>query len=148
MAFIFNPDKYIRAAYINQLSGFAAIYADAIPKSSAIGDKYILITSITKTRTQAAKPTSELGDNWTYLVNIVFDINVISPAGYANPTSVEDIEENIVNVAETILIGGWAIKSRVLIQSIPLPVKTPTSYVNRRILTYQHLISALTNPTT
>lgn len=144
MAFKFNPDKYLRAAYGQALQGFGyTIYADSVPKPLNVGDTYILITSITRVRTQSAKPTDGVNDNWSWLANITFDINVLTPSGFANPTAAEDIEENIINTAEQLEISGWTIKSRVQVQSRPLPINSPTTYVNRRVLTYQHWIDQL-----
>lgn len=143
MAFKFNPDKYIRTAYSDALGIYYPIYADIVPKVVVIGDKYIIISSIVKTRTAVAKPTDTVADNWGWLATVTFDINSISPSGYSNPTSVEDIEENIVNAAEQLQVPGWAVKSRVQIQSRPLNLNTPTMYINRRVLSYAHWMEQL-----
>lgn len=139
---IYTPEKPLRTAYIAALQTATglSVYPDLVPKNIYTPTAYILLTSQTKTRTAVAKPTeaSNLSDNFGWLTSIVFDIQYFSPSGFSNPGAVEDIEQQIINVAETILVPGWAIKSRVQVQSMPLPVNTATNFINRRVLTYQH----------
>ncbi|ASU34412.1 hypothetical protein [Mucilaginibacter xinganensis] len=144
---IYSPDKPLRTAYITalQIATGVGVFPDLVPKNIQTPTSYILLTSQTKTRIAVAKPTasSNLSDNFGWLSSIVFDIQYFSPSGFSNPGAVDDIEQQIINVAETVEVPGWAIKSRVQVQSIPLPVNTPTNYINRRVLTYQHWIEKL-----
>lgn len=142
---IYSPDTHLRTAYLAALQTATGlpVFADLVPKSTDVPTAYILITSQTKTRTAVAKPTGEIYDNYDWLASIVFDIQFFSPAGFANPGAVEAIEEQIINVAENIVVADWVIKSRVQIQSRPLPVTTATNYINRRVLTYQHWLQKL-----
>jgi|ERR1700744_925910 len=144
---IYTPEKPVRTAYITalQIATGLGVFPDLVPKSTATPTAYILLTSQTKTRTAVAKPTGQtnLSDNFGWLTSIVFDIQYFSPSGYSNPGAVDDIEQQVINVAETIEVPGWAIKSRVQVQSTPLPVNTPINFINRRVLTYQHWMEKL-----
>lgn len=144
---IYTPEKPLRTAYIAALKTATGlgVFPDLFPKNIPTPTAYILLTSQTKTRTAIAKPTqdSNLSDNFGWLASIVFDINYFSQSGYSNPGAVDDIEQQIINVAETLQVPGWAVKSRVQIQSTPLPINTPTNFINRRVLTYQHWIEKL-----
>lgn len=142
-----TPEKPLRTAYIGALQTATGlnIYADLIPKTNTTPTAYILITSQTKTRTAVAKPTSQsnLSDNFGWLASLIFDIQYFSPSGFSNPGGVNDIEEQVINVAESIEVDGWVIKSRIQVQSMSLPINTATNYINRRVLTYQHWIEKL-----
>jgi hypothetical protein len=144
---IYTPDKDLRTAYIAALQTATGlgVFPDGVPKTTVTPKAYILITSQTKTRTAVSKPTSvtNTSDNFGWLASIVFDIQYFSPSGFSNPGAVDDIEAQVINVAETLQVSGWAIKSRVQIQSRPLNVNTPTNYINRKVLTYQHWIEKL-----
>lgn len=142
---IYSPEKPLRTAYIAALKTATGldIFADLVPKSAGTPTAYILITSQTKTRTAVAKPTDSLSDNFDWLASIVFDIQYLSPSGFSNPGAVEDIEQQVINVAETVLVPGWAIKSRVQVQSTSLNINTATNFINRRVLTYQHWMNKL-----
>lgn len=146
---IYSPEKPLRTAYLAALKTATGlgVFPDLVPKSTPTPTAYILITSQTKNRTAVAKPTANtnLSDNFGWLTSIVFDIQYLSPTGFSNPGAVEDIEQQVINVAETILVPGWAIKSRVQVQSTPLPVNTATNYINRRVLTYNHWMEKLPN---
>lgn len=144
---IYNPDKPLRTAYLVALQAATGVgvWTDGIPKSVPVPISYILITTQTRTRTAVAKPTdnSGLSDNFGWLSGITFDINVISPAGFSNPGAIDDLIEKVINVAENILVPGWCIKSRVYFNTSPLNLSTPTSYINRKTVIYQHWIEKL-----
>lgn len=137
-----TPEKPLRTAYIAALQTATGlgVFPDGVPKSATTPTAYILITSQTKTRTAIAKPTvaTNPADNFGWLASIVFDIQFFSPSGFSNPGAVDNIEEQVINVAETITVSGWDVKTRVQVQSMPLPVNTSTNFINRRVLTYQH----------
>lgn len=144
----YNPDTPLRSAYIAALQAFISgvpVYPDKVPKSADIPTQYILITTQTTTRTAVAKPTdlSEQSDNFGWLCNIVFDIQVIGPSGFSNPGAVDYIFEQLINVAENITVNDWAVKSRVFVQSRLLNIDTPDNYINRKVVTYQHWIDKL-----
>lgn len=142
-----TPDIDLRATYISAIETATGlgVYPDLVPKNITTPTSYVLITSQTDVRTAVAKPTinSGLSDNYGWLSNIVFDIQYLSPSGFSNPGAVDVIFKQIVNVAETIVVPGWDVKSRVFIQSRPLNINTPTNFVNRKVLTYQHWIEKL-----
>lgn len=144
---IYTPEKPLRTAYIAalQIATGLNVYADLVPKTNPTPTAYILITSQTKTRTAVAKPTtqSNLSDNFGWLASLVFDIQYFSPSGFSNPGAVDDIEEQVINVAESIEVDGWSIKSRIQVQSTPLPINTATNYINRRVLMYNHWMEKL-----
>lgn len=142
---IYSPDVPLRTAYIAaiQTATGLSVYPDRVPKSAATPTQYVLITSQANVRTAIAKPTNTLSDNYGWLSNIVFDIQCLSLAGYSNPGAVDAIYEKIVNVAENIIVPGWAIKSRVFVQSQPLNIDTATNFINRKVLTYSHWIEKL-----
>lgn len=140
----YNPDKPLRTSYATAIMAVGIqAFADLIPEQVSTPSSYILIHSQSKVRTAVAKPTDSVSDNFNFIATIVFDINVISPSGFANPGEADDIEEVIINLAENITVNGWAIKSRVFVQSLPLPVKTATNYINRKVVTYQHWMEKL-----
>lgn len=144
---IYSPDAPLRTAYIAALETATGlgVYPDDVPKSIPVPNSYILIGSQTKNRTAVAKPTDQSGlsDNFGWNSTIVFDIQFFSPAGYSNPGAVDAIEEQVINIAETITVPGWVIKSRIQVQSRPLPISTAVNYINRKVLTYQHWIEKL-----
>lgn len=143
---IFTPDKPLRTAYAAalQLAIGLPVYVDLVPKSDTTPLSYIIISSQTKVRTAVAKPTSTLSDNFGWLSNITLDIQHLSQSGYSNPGVVDDIEEQVINVAENISVAGWAVKSRVQVQSRPLDINTVPNYINRRVLVYQYWLEKLT----
>jgi hypothetical protein len=142
---IYSPDIPLRTAYISaiKIATGLEVYPDNVPKSVTVPTQYILITSQTNVRTAVAKPTFTLSDNYDWLSNIVFDIQYFSPSGYSNPGAVDIIYEQIINVAENILVPGWAVKSRIFVQSRPLNISTATNYINRKVLTYSHWLQKL-----
>lgn len=144
----YDPDPVLRTAYIAALSNFiegVPIYVDLVPKSAGTPLLYILITSQTTVRTNVSKPTnlSDPSDNFGWLSSIVFDVQNVSQAGFSNPGPVDYVIGQIVNVAENLMIDGWAVKSRVFVQSRPLNVATATNFINRKVLTYQHWLEKI-----
>lgn len=141
-----TPDIPLRTAYIGAIKAFiygVPVYPDKVPKSVQIPESYILISTQTNIRTAVSKPTSDQSDNYEWLSNIVFDIQNFSPSGFSNPGAVDYIFNQLVQVCENINVDGWAVKSRVFIQSRPLNIDTATNFINRKVLTYQHWLIKL-----
>lgn len=141
-----NPNKPLRTAFISALkvAGNVEVWSKLVPRNvKPIPDQYILITTQTKTRVAVAKPTDQLYDNFNWLVSTTIDMYNFSPAGYSNPGKNDDLEELITLAIENILVPGWAIKSRIFVQSLDLDVNTTENFIERRVITYQHWIEKL-----
>lgn len=140
-----NPDKPLRTAYIAALKTATGldIWVKNVPKSAVIANQYILIATQTKNRTAIAKADINLSDNFDWLCSIEFQLVNISLSGFANPGANDDLEQLVIEVTENILVPGWAVKSRDLLQETNLDLQTPESFIERKIITYTHWVAKL-----
>lgn len=137
-----NPDKYLRAAYLEALTAAGlTVYLKKIPPSvSPIPQEYILITSQTKTTTERSKTDFE------WISRITLNIVKINASGYASTTTVDDMEEICISVIESgFIMDTFAVKSTYQIDSMNLDIEGPndTVTIERRVLLYEHWVSQL-----
>src|ERR1700761_3724089 len=121
-------DIPLRTAYKAALASATglSVWVKKVPKTaSTIPDQYILITTQSKTRTAIAKADQTITDNYDWLASIEFQIVNNSISGMANPGANDVIEPLVINVADTIQVPGWSVKSRDLLQQTDLDIDTP-----------------------
>jgi len=130
-----NPDKYIRKAYVDLCKTFLSTTWEAgIPISvTPIPPLYILITNQTRNETEVSKGVVDDDGNLTnstkeWLCTITIDINRVQPKGNYGSAQVDDLEQQIMNVIEDdgLVVPGFIVKSRRLVQSMPLVATSAT----------------------
>lgn len=140
--------KQVRLAYISLIQSVTGLdcYDQSIPIDlQPLPDTYVLITTDNKNETSPGKPSiSDLTAFNCTEINYATTVDIVSVSekGFVSNVVVEDIETAIVNAIKTMLsVPGIMVKNTVLVNSQPLPVETPTSTVQRKVLSFQHWLS-------
>ena len=136
---MYNPDKYIRKAYIDaiELATGLSVYDTSIPKDvQPLPKQYILITAQSKQRTSISKQL------WEWQCQVRVDIVSVNDMGYHSSVSVEDIEEIVISTIEAgLTIQNFNNKSTRFLDSTPLPTETVTESIDRKIVDYEHWLN-------
>lgn len=145
-----SPDKYIRKAYVGLCKTFlpeaweAGIPLNITPQPMF----YILITNQTRNETEVSKGVVDEDGDLTrstkeWLCTITVDINHKQPLGNYGSAPVDDIEQQIMNVIENdgLVVPGFVVKSRRLVQSQPLVASDKTMTITRKVFTYEHWLN-------
>lgn len=136
-----NPDKYLRKAYIAALQAQGlTVYNKSIPVDTIpVPQEYILIESQSKQTTERSKTEFE------WLSRVTLHIVKIDTRGFTSTSSVDDMEEKCINVAENItLVDNFYVKSHDLIESMNLDMDFKTGGIERRVLIYEHWLAEIT----
>ena len=128
-----NPNTSIRTAYISALSVTGLpVWSKRVPlNTTPQPKKYITLTSQTK------QPFERTKDCFEWLTSLNVDMWQINTPGYINTVNLDNIEELAINAIENITIPGFIVKDVIMIQSQDLDIDTPTTSIERRVLTYQ-----------
>lgn len=136
---MYNPDKYIRKAYIDAIESATglSVFDTSIPKDvQPLPKQYILITAQSKQRTSISKQL------WEWQCQVRVDIVSVNDMGYHSSVSVEDIEEIVINTIEAgLTIQNFNNKSTRFLDSTPLPTETTTQSIDRKIVDYEHWLN-------
>lgn len=127
-----NPDTPIRAALVTQLGAATglSVWEERTPMDQTIPQKYIILTSQSKTVTERSKTCFE----WLASINI--DIWNVFQLGYGSNVAIDTIEEQCINAMESLTIAGWNVKRQLMIDSQSLPIDTLTTTLRRKVLIY------------
>lgn len=138
-----NPSKYLRKAFFDALTGLV-IDTISIPvfderiTGNIVPKHYILLSTQTKSQNKYTK----CGDRWD--CSILIDIITTYPAT-ANTGSkllVDNIEEAVINLENSIILGGgFKINDRQLVSSDSVPVIGTTTNVFRQLIRFQYFIT-------
>lgn len=134
-----NPNKYLRIAHINALTGIGSpIWANKVPKDVVpIPKRYVLLTS--QTRNETAKDKD--GEEWS--CTITLDLTSVLELGYSKPEILDDMEELIMTILATeIPVPNFIVKEVVLEDSRDLPpLDTQSQTIERRVMTYSYWLN-------
>ena len=138
-----NPSKYLRKAFFDVLNNIT-VSGNQIPcfdervTGATVKPYYILLSTQTKQQDKYTK----CADRWQ--VDILLDIvTTYTATGNTGSKSLaEDIEEQVINLEETIILsGGYKINQRELVSSDSLVTIGTTSNVFRQLIRYQYYLT-------
>ena len=138
-----NPNKYLRKAFFDVLNNITVsgnvikCYDERITGAS-VPANYILLSTQTKSQDKYTK----CADRWN--VDILIDIVTTYPAtgNTGSKLLADDIEEQVINLEETIILsGGYKINQRELVSSDSLVTIGTTSNVFRQLIRFQYFLT-------
>ena len=127
-----NPSKYVKVAVLNAVrSTNIPVWYKRKPKSTG-GNEYAILTSVNKNPIDRGKTCFD----WS--IQVVIDLWSVGVQGYP-PTdnSLEDMEEKVLTVMDSIVVDGFHVYDRILQQQTDLSVETNTQSIERKVLTYE-----------
>lgn len=133
-----NPNKHIRKTYVDALASATSlpVYGNGIPKDKVLPDKYILLT------TQTKNPFARDKENFEWLCSINIELYSVNEKGYNSSLKVDDIEEIVLTtISNGITVSGFNTKFVRFVDSVSLPIETPTNTINRIIVIYEHWLN-------
>lgn len=134
-----NPDKYIREAYISALSSATGltVFDTGIPiNMEPLPKTYIIL------RNQSKNPFSRDKESWEWLCSLTIDIVDVNEKGYNSSVNVDDIEGQVITIIEAgITILGFKTKFTRYVDTVSLPVETPTQTIARKVVIYEHWLN-------
>jgi hypothetical protein len=138
---ILNPDKFIRAAYIESLQTATGVkvWHKKIPKNtSPVPSKYIILDSLTKNETVKAK-----GEYFEWLCTIDVNIYNVKASGYSSAAVVDDLEQVVLNVVRmgNVRVMGFSNKNTAILETQDLSAETTTQSVDRKLIKFEHWLS-------
>lgn len=132
-----NPNKHIRGAWISGLKTATGlgVWSKEVPKSvMPVPITYILVTSQTKNRFGVAK------DCYEWITTIAISIVHVLPQGFTSTETLDDIEETVMNLAETITIPGFRLRFTNLSESREMSASDETNFIEQRIIVYEQWV--------
>lgn len=140
-----NPNEPLRQAYVNLLREATnlPVYAKMLPKDiNPHPAQYIIVSSQTKNITERSKNLKgaiAVVDKFEWDCTIVVDINSVSLAGNSKPEKNDRIEQIVTDAIHSgINVNGFDVKSYDIVQSTDLDIQTPTQFIERKIITFNH----------
>lgn len=139
------PDKYIRKAYYNLLSGLVSgsvavpVYDKLVPKSvDPVPAVRVIINSITKKQAD----TSRAGHNWNATIEL--DIIAEFSNGNVNSVIVDDIEDQISTIIDLagpdISVDNFTVYNTQVTVAADRVMNYPTRSVHSRVVRYNHIL--------
>lgn len=133
-----NPDKYIRAAYINALTSATGlpVFDDGIPiPEKDLPNKYYLLGTQTKNSTALSKH----GWEWscTAEVHCIF----VNDKGFNSSAEADDMEEAVLSAGASLSVPQFNYITTSFIDSVSSNIETQTNTVNRKIVIYRHWLN-------
>jgi len=138
-----NPNKYIRKAFFDVLNNIT-VSGNIIPcfderiMGSVVPKYYILLSTQNKRQDKYTK----CADRWN--VDILIDIVTTYPAtgNTGSKLLADDIEEQVINLEETIILsGGYKINQRELVSSDSLVTIGTTTNVFRQLIRFNYFLT-------
>jgi len=138
-----NPNKYLRSAFFTVLNNIT-VSVNVIPcfdervTGITVPKHYILLSTQTKRQNKYTK----CADRWN--VDILIDIVTTYPAtgNTGSKLLADDIEEQVINLEETIILsGGYKINQRELVSSDSLVTIGTTTNVFRQLIRFQYFLT-------
>ena len=138
-----NPNKYVRKAFFDVLnnitvSGNVIKCYDERITGATVPANYILLSTQNKRQDKYTK----CADRWN--VDILIDIVTTYPAtgNTGSKLLADDIEEQVINLEETIILsGGYKINQRELVSSDSLVTIGTTTNVFRQLIRFQYFLT-------
>lgn len=134
---IFDPDKYLREAYINALAPLGVpVWEGSVPPDAEIPEYYILIGGHVDARKLVNKFT------WEWNCSLTLDVHRNNPLGYSDSEGADDLVGQAVTAIESgIAASGFRVKTTQLQDTLRQDFNTVTHSVNRRLVRYLHWLS-------
>lgn len=134
---IFDPDKYLREAYINALAPLGVqIWEGGVPLDAIIPKEYILVGGHVNSRRVVNKIS------WEWNCSLSLDVHCNHPLGFSDSEAADDLVGQAVTAIEAgIATSGFTVKTTQLQDTVRQDFDTVTHSVNRRIVRYLHWLS-------